>query len=83
MSEFSRAYEKETHINWNDEEDFVTVFTCHRRIMTKLERLGAKVIREIKEGKRVTAKEYTIPKNQVNIGINGKRKKKQKVEKAA
>ena len=83
MSEFSRAYEKETHINWNDEEDFVTVFTCHRRIMTKLERLGAKVVREIKEGKRVTAKEYTIPKNQVNIGINGKRKKKQKVEKAA
>jgi uncharacterized protein YifE (UPF0438 family) len=83
MSEFSRAYERETHINWNDEEDFVTVFTCHRRIMTKLERLGAKVVREIKEGKRVTAKEYTIPKNQVNIGINGKRKKKQKVEKAA
>ena len=83
MSEFSRAYEKETHITWNDEESFVTVFTCHRRIMTKLERLGAKVIREIKEGKRVTAKEYTIPKNQVNIGINGKRKKKQKVEKAA
>lgn len=83
MSEFSRAYEKETHINWNDEEDFVTVFTCHRRIMTKLERLGAKVVREIKEGKRVIAKEYTIPKNQVNIGINGKRKKKQKVEKAA
>lgn len=83
MSEFSRAYEKETHITWNDEESFVTVFTCHRRIMTKLERLGAKVVREIKEGKRVTAKEYTIPKNQVNIGINGKRKKKQKVEKAA
>jgi len=83
MSEFSRAYEKETHITWNDEEDFVTVFTCHRRIMTKLERLGAKVVREIKEGKRVTAKEYTIPKNQVNIGINGKRKKRQKVEKAA
>jgi len=51
--------------------------------MTKLERLGAKVVREIKEGKRVIAKEYTIPKNQVNIGINGKRKKKQKVEKAA
>jgi len=51
--------------------------------MTKLERLGAKVVREIKESKRVTAKEYTIPKNQVNIGINGKRKKKQKVEKAA
>ena len=83
MSEFSRAYEKETHITWNDEEDFVTVFTCHRRIMTKLERLGAKVFGEIKEGKRVIAKEYTIPKNQVNIGINGKRKKKQKVEKAA
>ena len=83
MSEFSRAYEKETHITWNDEESFVTVFTCHRRIMTKLERLGAKVVREIKKGKRVTAKEYTIPKNQVNIGINGKRKKKQKVEKAA
>jgi uncharacterized protein YifE (UPF0438 family) len=83
MGELTRAYERETHINWNDEEDFVTVFTCHRRIMTKLERLGAKVIREIKEGKRVIAKEYTIPKNQVNIGINGKRKKKQKVEKAA
>jgi len=83
MGELTRAYERETHINWNDEEDFVTVFTCHRRIMTKLERLGAKVVREIKEGKRVTAKEYTIPKNQVNIGINGKRKKRQKVEKAA
>ena len=83
MGELTRAYERETHINWNDEEDFVTVFTCHRRIMTKLERLGAKVFGEIKEGKRVIAKEYTIPKNQVNIGINGKRKKKQKVEKAA
>ena len=83
MGELTRAYERETHINWNDEEDFVTVFTCHRRIMTKLERLGAKVIREIKEGKRITAKEYTIPKNQVNIGINGKRKKRRKVEKAA
>ena len=83
MSEFSRAYEKETHITWNDEESFVTVFTCHRRIMTKLERLGAKVVREIKEGKRITAKEYTIPKGGVNIGINGKRKKRRKVEKAA
>jgi uncharacterized protein YifE (UPF0438 family) len=56
MSEFSRAYEKETHITWNDEESFVTVFTCHRRIMTKLERLGAKVIREIKEERELLQK---------------------------
>jgi len=67
------AYERETHIQWNDEEDFVTVFTCHKKIMGKMERLGAKVIDKVVEKGIVRHMEYQVPKNKINIGLNPKR----------
>lgn len=66
-------YEKETHIHWNDEEDFITIFTCHRRIITRMTKLKAKVVHKVIHKGKVTGIEYTIPKNKINIGLNPKR----------
>ena len=67
------AYERETHIQWNDEEDFVTVFTCHKRIMTKMARLGAKIIDKVVVNGNIRHIEYQVPKDKINIGLNPKR----------
>jgi hypothetical protein len=66
-------YEKETHIQWNDEEDFITIFTCHKKIMNKMEKLKAKVIDKVVMNGNLRHVEYQIPKSKINIGLNPKR----------
>lgn len=68
------AYERETHINWNDEEPFVTVFTCHKRIMSKMEKLGAAVKDKCVLNGRLRHVEYEIDKSKITVSINAKRR---------
>lgn len=65
--------ERETIINWNDKEDTINVFTCHKRIMTKMEKLGAKVKDRCMIGGRVQHIEYEIPKDKINVILSAKR----------
>jgi len=67
------AVERETIISWNDAEDTVNVFTCHKRIMTKMEKLGATVKDKCILNGRLRHVEYEIPKTKINIGVNAKR----------
>ena len=67
------AYEKETHIHWNDEEDFVEVFTCHKKIMNRMKRLGAKVYDKCILDGNLRHVIYHISKDKINIGLNPKR----------
>jgi uncharacterized protein YifE (UPF0438 family) len=67
------AIEKETLIQWNDEEDFVTVYTCHPKIMRKMERLHAKVIDRVKVDKKLWSIQYQVPKKGIAIGLNPRR----------
>lgn len=65
--------ERETIISWNDADDTVNVFTCHRRIMTKMEKLGAKVKNKcVLEGK-VRHIEYEVLKSKITVSLNAKR----------
>jgi len=68
------AAERETIITWNDAEDTVNVFTCHRKIMTKMERLGAIVKDKCILAGRVRHIEYEIDKGKITISINAKRR---------
>jgi hypothetical protein len=67
------AAERETIISWNDAEDTINVFTCHKRIMAKMEKLGATVKDKCILNGRLRHVEYEIPKNKINIGVNAKR----------
>jgi len=68
------ACERGTHINWNDEEPFVTVFTCHKRIMSKMEKLGATVKDKCVLNGRLRHCEYEIPKDKINVILTQKRR---------
>jgi len=68
------AVERETIINWNDAEDTVNVFTTHKRIMAKMEKLGATVKDKCIEGGRIRHVEYEIPKNKINVILTQKRR---------
>ena len=65
--------ERETIISWNDAENTVNVFTCHKRIMTKMAKLGAKVKRECKINGILRHIEYEVPRDRITIGLNPKR----------
>jgi len=65
--------ERETIISWNDAESTVNVFTCHRAIMTKMNKLKAKVKRKVVIAGRTEAIEYEVPKDKITIGLNAKR----------
>lgn len=67
------AAERETIISWNDAEGTVNVFTCHRRIMTRMEKLGAKVKGKCIMNGGVRHVEYEIPKDKIIVGLNAKR----------
>lgn len=62
--------ERETIINWNDEEDYAVVYSCHRTIWTKMRKLGIKPVR-VEKG---DGKEYKIPKSWIKINKPKKRK---------
>jgi len=60
--------ERETHVTFNDEEPTAHLFTCHKRIWSKMEKYGINPDRyhEDKEGK-IFAMSYEIPKSWVSI----------------
>jgi hypothetical protein len=68
------AVERGTHIQWNDADDVVTVFTCHRRVMTKMEKLGARVKDKCVLDGRVRRCEYEIDKSKINVILTAKRR---------
>jgi hypothetical protein len=67
------AIERETIINWNDAEDTVNIFTCHQKIMRKMEKIGATVKDKCVLDGRLRHVEYEIPKNKLNITLSAKR----------
>ena len=67
------AIERETVISWNDAEDTVNVFTCHKRIMAKMEKLGAIVKDTCFLNGRLRHIEYEIPKSRINVTLSAKR----------
>lgn len=60
-------YETETVIQFNDERDTANVYTCHKRIMTAIEKRGIQPECEYKNCGRVVAKSYEVPKNWIKI----------------
>jgi len=67
------AIERETVISWNDAEDTVNVFTCHKRIIAKMEKLGAIVKDKCVLNGRLRHIEYEIPKSRINVTLSAKR----------
>lgn len=59
--------EKETVINWNDAEDFITIFTCHVKIMNRLERFGFKETDKCILNGKIRHKEYRVPKDKLSV----------------
>ena len=68
------ASERETIINWNDAEDTINIFTCHKKIIAKMEKLGATVKDKCIMDGRVRHIEYEIPKSKINVILTSKRR---------
>ncbi len=68
------AIELETIISWNDAEDTINVFTCHKRIMAKMEKFGASVKDKCVLNGRLRHCEYEIDKSKITVSINAKRR---------
>lgn len=68
------AVERETIITWNDGEDTVNLFTCHKRIMGKMKKLGATVKERRVLNGRVRHVEYEIPKEKITVSLTAKRR---------
>lgn len=66
--------ERETIISWNDADPVVTVFTCHRRIMAKMEKLGVKAKDKSVLDGRLHHCEYEVPKDTITVSINAKKR---------
>lgn len=61
-------YESETIINYNDEENDATVYTCNKSLIRRIDALCAKypeVYRLIKKDK--FSKTYTLPKKLIGV----------------
>ena len=62
------AYERETVIVMNDEEDTAQVTSCQRTVWTRMEKLGVQPDKEVSMDGRIIQKVFTIPKSWVKIG---------------
>jgi len=60
-------YETETVITFNDQDDTATVYTCHRRVMTAVEKRGVMPVKEHRQDGRALAREYLVPKERIKI----------------
>lgn len=60
--------EKETIVNFNEEEDFAEVYSCQKFIWTKCEKLGMKLTSTVKnkEG-TIISKTYECPKKWIRF----------------
>ncbi|MFC2058218.1 hypothetical protein ACFLTS_01045 [Chloroflexota bacterium] len=57
--------EQETIINLNDKENVAYIYTCNQGWMSHLEKLGFKAKAVHKDGRKVYAKEFVIPKSMI------------------
>ncbi len=73
-------YETETVIRFNDEDGSAIVYTCHRRVMTAMEKRGVMPAKEHKHNGRVFAREYLVPKEWIKINPPRKVSDKQREE---
>src|SRR3990172_6009947 len=63
--------ERETTINFNDEEDFAEISTFQMRWLTRLRKhKEAKFIKDIEMGSRVIGKIYHIPKTCITLKMS-------------
>ena len=60
-------YETEMVMTFNDGDENAIVYTCHKRIMTRLEKLGIKPIKVDKNSGRVVSATYHAPKTWIKI----------------
>lgn len=63
---FSKV-ERETIINFNEEEDTASIYTCNKRWMRQLERYGFKITHEYADKGGIHAKEFEVPKELIRI----------------
>ncbi|MFC1963115.1 hypothetical protein ACFLVI_00800 [Chloroflexota bacterium] len=57
--------EQETIINWNDEESVAYIYTCNQGWISHLEKLGFQPNIVHKDGRKIYAKEFIIPKRMI------------------
>jgi len=55
--------ERETIINWNDADDYISVYTCHRGVMSCLDKMGL-----VPESKSRDGREYFVPRHFLAYG---------------
>lgn len=63
-------YEKETIINFNQEDDFASVYTCDEAWIRKLDKIMKTDLRITLETKDEYSKTYNIPKNAVKVRLS-------------
>ncbi len=62
------SYEKETILNYNDEEKDGTVYTCNAAMIRKMDRLAAQYPEEVRQYREdEVSKSYYIPKGWFKI----------------
>jgi predicted transcriptional regulator len=61
------AMEREVIINWNDAEDYCTIYTASRPTITKCQKAGFEVIEEYKSEGKVIAIKYKCHKSMITI----------------
>jgi len=72
--EHMEASEKETIISWNDAEDSINIFTCHKKIMARMEKLGVTVKDKCVLNGKLRHVEYQIPKDKITVSLIAKRR---------
>lgn len=68
------AIERETIITFNDADPYITVFTAQKRMMGKLEKMGAQAKERCNLGGKLRYVIYELPKDKVNVIVRMKRK---------
>ena len=63
-------YEKETIINFNDDEDTASIYTCNKAWISKMDKLVASDSRVTVETKDEHSKTYIIPKKAVKVRMS-------------
>jgi hypothetical protein len=60
-------WERETIINFNEEELMASIYTCSKSVIKRCEKLGLKLVDNVTDGDQVISKTFEIPKKLVKI----------------
>ena len=72
--------ERETTINWSEADDKISIATTSGPVMTKCNRLGYEVIRDIKAGNgRIIGREYLCPLKSISFRSSERKKRPQRI----